>query len=1432
MNLRPKTIQRLLVLLAITCVIGVVTGIVVTIQLRRFEEKQQQIRAAGMDAYNRRDYRAAADNLTKYLSDRFDSDAVFALAVSETKLPRPDLGNLLEARGQFARYLQTNSNSLPAKHQLLEIYQKLHYTSETATLADDILQQDPNDVPALSARLGQLLRDMKYPLALPVAMRLNELAPDDLSAQETTYFLMSNLGKAPSELTDRADAALAAHPNDSRYEMLRAVAAYFSNDLPGAKKWLQRAAARAPADPQLTTMLVTDFDRMSMWSDSLDLLKRVDADPAAPVSVRAMLVQRLWEFHQNDAAMAQLKGLGTAADSQLIGLHALVSFTESALSEAVKNDVKILSSRADDMVAMGWATLITALANERAIDTSAAPALAQFVNAERNDPDNPDARFYLAMAYQRLGEGELALQCLGQTSQMQPEWPQPYIETAKILLDRGQAFDAIAPAQSACERDPSNRDAQALLAEAQYQQLGPGAQPSAVKAALDRIEQVLKSNPRDATLIADEVDLLARSDRKSEAVETALSAGSDAQPASAHLLRLLSVVDKQNHLQIADQLVDQLGRLKLSTPMEVSDAFEVAANARSTDLALKLMDRLGRENTPAWRLAWLQACDSNGDPTQAGSWETFVDAHPDRLDVLHAALRSPGVLANRALADRTIDRLKAITGEPGIEWKLARARWLLAADEDKKTHANAAAELIAEVVKACPNYAQPRLIWADALATGGDFNGAIACLQIAHQLEPQDPGISIRLATLMIHEGQMQPAGAQLDSIENNPHATKAQLVESAELYRQLGSNRRAIQLLTDPQFNTGDDAARDMLLARLLAEHGELQSASAIYDRWIAPGAATQHAPAAVVRAAAWFNASHGAVEPARKRLSDLTAAQISAFGKELLLGDFESRFGTISAAASHYGNAAKLASNQPDAWLHWAGAMLKARDFTSAAKLARQGLKLNPKNAGLLAMKDHANGLGTLKLAGEGQSQIHPLIEALANDPTDEAATATLNALIDSQTAHEDAGALAERLRSLTEQYPKFIPLLDLLVPLDCHGGRYTQALAAVTRARQMAPAEIDPARQLYVITSTAGQWEKALSAASEWRGRSLEFPQSADIAIATAQIQLDRPANAIDQLSLDLSAPNPDPAQRDDMIALTAQALCMQNEPQRAWKLVHPLVIASAGWRQRWLQIVSTSVRDSVSVADCIEQTAAAVPAAATTGASLGTMPVANSSASSSANSGVISEQLALGRAWFTAGVRLDDADLLHKAESIAQSLTDASTAPADAWLLLGSVQLQLQNLSDAETSLKKAQALSPDSLATKVELARVKLQQNQDLATAKKLASDAVAAEPANGDDHTLLGQIDQQMNDLDAALTEYDTALKLDPKNAQALISLASAQNAAGQFSQARSTLGYVETLIRTEHPTLPANTRAEMQKLRDGGKKPAASAAVSPADRN
>jgi tetratricopeptide (TPR) repeat protein len=488
----------------------------------------------------------------------------------------------------------------------------------------------------------------------------------------------------------------------------------------------------------------------------------------------------------------------------------------------------------------------------------------------------------------------------------------------------------------------------------------------------------------------------------------------------------------------------------------------------------------------------------------------------------------------------------------------------------------------------------------------------------------------------------------------------------------------------------------------------------------------------------------------------------------------------------------------------LEWAGLNLRTRKFADAVKRAEDGLKNVPGDASLKAMIVRARTLEGLTLSDEFQ----PMIDSLAQDPASEGGVATLAAIADSQTAHESADALSDRFATVADQNPRYLPVLVMLVSRDCNAGRYDRAARLAMRACESMPMEPEPARLLTLVLSTSRQWNAALSAATQWRNRTLDHPQNADLAIATAQLELHRPEPAIEQLFPYLSTSINQAATTADAsspatatVELYLKALCLADRADQAWAIAEPLAKQSPQWRRRWPRIISITAKTPTAGGEQLQQ--------------IEPLLAANS----------IEDQLARGEAWCTLGSRFNDTASLNKALSVVEPLTDGSPTPPDAWLVLGDIHQQLDELPEAEADFTKAVAAAPDSAIAKNNLATVIWLRNEDPHPARQLATAAVTASPLNSAMHTTLGEVDEELNDFDAASTQFEIAMRLDADNAEAVIGLASSHDRSGHDEQNSALLQQAQAIIQASNPRLPKPVQQELRRLLSP-KHPAARAAV------
>ncbi len=1450
MSLRPKTKRRLLQLGTGGLAVAAAAAVGVAVQLHRHEAARQVIRAAGMAAFDRGDYRGAAYELQKYLTDnRPDADAIHTLATARVHLPKPDLSHLVAARGLLVRCLEIRPDDVAAQHELLDVYQRLNFRYETVALADTLLRANPADVAALNAEWRELSRppQPQYDRALAMAQRAAAADPADVLAQEATLELMARLHRPPAEGVARADALLKAHPGDPRFELVRGVAALFAGDDAAARHWLAAAAAALGAepapDPGLTLSLAAALDGTGQWSDAVAVLDRAagTARPAPPDLVVA-LAERLWYAGQVARAADRLRTVtpDVKPDARLLGLRALLLDGAAVPTDALVGPAATapppaaaapcpslraaLSARGDDPAAAGWSALVRATDPAHPVEPRQAVALA--ATAARDDADSAAARFFLGRAYLRLGEPALALESLAQAAVLAPAWAAPRLLIATTLLDANEPTAALGPARAALDRDPASALARSAVAVIAYRTLSPRAAPADVAAVLGQVQAAAAADPADPRLPAAAVDLTARaspahsaanatahstahSTARSTAGSTAATAAAlaaiarpTATPAQLYRLAAVAAVD---HLDVTDAVVAAATRLPADTPAHAYDLALALAAVGRADRGRQL---LAGHDAADWQLADLrfrEATTSPANPSDprgdslADAWAVLADANPADVAVQRATLASPAAARNRPLIARAVDCLHALTGDEAVDWRLALARLQLdaaaaaapalspATPGDTGTAAatraaadlNAVASSMAEVTRAVPHLAEPQVLWATALERQGLLPAATAHLRQAVPLAPDDPGLALRLARLLGRQGLFQQAADAVDPLA----ARAADLpppvaVDVADVYRRAGDPKRAEAVLTAADAGVPLDATRYVQLAAAQAAAGDADAAAATLAAalWDAPTPET-------IRAAAAFHAARGQMAAARSALARLdTSASIPPVVRDVTRGQFEAAFGDPAAARAALRSAVNEAPDDPRPWAALAGFEVHAGQPAAALVAADRGLALDRADVALSALRDRARTLDARRAAVP-----QPLLDALAADPTNPAAAATLDALGPGDPAVDNVAVDAvDAVADVAARYPAFAPAQSVAVDRLTAAGRFDEAAAVATRLADAAPADPAGPRLLTAVWSAAGRPDRAVLAAQRWRDRSRAAPQPADDAIAAADLRLGRPGVAVGLLAPYVRDGTADPA----TTAAYARALATDGHPADADAVLEPLAAHSPRWRAAWLAMIADT---APTAADAAARIVRVTPLL---------------------SPGSSADRIAVASAWYTVGTRFADPDPLRRGLAALDPLSDVAAVPTDALVLTGGLHQQLGDLPAAEAAYRRALAASPDLPRAMNNLAWVIALRDGDLADARRLADRAAALVPADADLRATVGQVALKQGDVPAAADAFRRATRLAPRSAAAWAGLADAEARAGHTGDAAGALDRAEALLAPPAPPPSPTTAAELARVR------------------
>jgi tetratricopeptide (TPR) repeat protein len=144
------------------------------------------------------------------------------------------------------------------------------------------------------------------------------------------------------------------------------------------------------------------------------------------------------------------------------------------------------------------------------------------------------------------------------------------------------------------------------------------------------------------------------------------------------------------------------------------------------------------------------------------------------------------------------------------------------------------------------------------------------------------------------------------------------------------------------------------------------------------------------------------------------------------------------------------------------------------------------------------------------------------------------------------------------------------------------------------------------------------------------------------------------------------------------------------------------------------------------------------------------------------------------------------VVEKAQQKVHELLNAGQSNAEILDVLAATEWKLNDPQDAEKHLEEAFSKFPKSLASAVDLARVK-QAHHDLTGAENVLKIACAQKPPSANAFLALGQFYVSAGRGDDAEAQFRRAIEIDPKSGPAVLSLAVLQTRAGKLDEAEQT---------------------------------------------
>lgn len=1390
MNIRPKTLRRLLILFAVLLALTGAIVALVLVSIYKRDVELARLREQAFAAYHQQDYSHSVGLFSDYLARSHrqdkDPDAVFAYAKSRANTPMENSRHIFEAFNVLEQYLQQRPDDNEAQHLLLSLYGKVLYNKEAKSLAAKLLATNPNDVEALRADVAALVNERNLSEALSKCQKLNQLAPLDLASQLRELELMNALKQDPGTILAHAQALRSAHPNDSRFETLMAAAYQYANEPENALKALETAARLEPTDADSILQIGAMLDRAGRFDLSNDLLNRAAAKINDPQLLR-QYVQRLWEQQRYAEVIDRSRGIDFTSpntDAALLGYRALALYDSKQPGDA-RAVLDALSARRDDP-SQAWAIALQARYGP---PVPAAALIQKLKDAVAHDSRNPVLRSMLGDAYDGIGETDQAGREWLVASQLSPTWAMPLFHISRMLAATGRYGEALRVAELVRQRAPGSPSAQIAYTLAWYGVIASSpADPSSpnVTGLLKRLASIQAQVPNEPSTLPAYVSMLARVGQKDKAIEVVKAALAADPPPPNETFARLSQVSREEHLGLEDLLLDRAEKSQGLTPAitfaRATALYEGGKPKEAMDLLVAQRQNHPRE--PSWLLAEAQFRDMVRDPDALKSWTELADANPGDLFVQYGALRSPSRAGDRAFWRRTIDRVKGLTGNSGQVWRLEDARWRLADPADRDL--DSIISSLQQLVRESPGLPDAHRLLAQALIRANrpdSLDKATIELTAANDIQPGDFETLSQITRLLALQGKHDKAVQMVDAFVKQPHLSARQRLWAAETYSDLGFNSAAIKLLSDTDPANTADPARDALLAALYRRTGRSDDADRLYRQILQEPAPD---PAALGNAAEFFASRHDP-KTEQQFVDRLQKMPLRPGTIELLKAHIEELYGSPQNALQILESAANANPGVEQVWQELAGFYLRHNALDQAERAVARGLKTIPASPLLLATREHIGRLRALN--GQG---LAPLVEVIAHDPLNAVATETLKLLAEGHDRGDSAAQTAASLRPLADRHPQFLPAQELLVQQYVAMGQFRDAAEVASRASEISPNSAEPLRLLCAIHSAHGDWASARQAALRWRQK-LVNPIEADLTIATTYLQQRNPdpAAAQQQLAPYVADSTPQPL-RQAALPVYCRALIEAGRTADAAALLQPLLSQSPQWRLVWLELTSAGHKDTEAATDWLSKVAPML------------------------QNGSDQERLALAAAWEEIGTHFDSAAATQQARDLVEPLLTKAPVPANAWQLAAIIWQSLDELPKSEDAWRQSLALNPNDPKSQNNLAYVLLREGgaQRLAEAERLAASAIAAAPSVSTFYDTLARIQLQEGNRDAALKNFRTSLEKDPNNAEAMIGLADAlQSRDSDREEARGLLARINAAIQSANP-LPPPVRKQFERLK------------------
>jgi len=799
MAMKRATRKKLILLgVVLSCIASV--GILWTVREARTRQGLERDLREGLAAYEAKRYEEAVPHLSRYVSrHRDDPEVLLAFADARRLVPAEDgtNSNLRHALAVTRLALDLRPDSVRGRVMLMEITALLHQLTEANEAAGRVLAQDPTNLEAHWIQLKSAELTGRNDERIRAARRMAEAFPTALTVQFEAINQMVQAGIEIDQLRAFVEERRAGVQREIASELLAAQLEGYSasaaatadeRDLHnrGFASHLTAALALHPSEVDEALYLIRALDTTpeAVPDVSADaLVARYLDDPDLARQLTPFVVKRAWQ--RGDQTSLER----TAANHQDASTLGDLSLGWLTLGLPTERRFKEELQARSTTTARAWARIAEAADRVQAGDFGKAREFVAPLRMGADADTSAMASFIDAISLRALGEVGLAEQVLGEVAR-DPAWVRARVQLRDLALQRGDHLAVFVLAQQ--DRLPGTEllmlEAAVSLDESGYQ-WPVGMANGRVRA--DRALMNLRDDPALLALHARAELAAGNSDRALQVAAQLADMPNDR--GDAHVLRL------------ADRLAEADGALAATLrerwATAASDPIDslIEVIQRSDLTATELRDRIEQATVggpPELRLrgGLLLAgmLDQMGDPSAANEFVRLAGQNPTNAVLQIAALKSDAIWEDLSSVAPIIARLRNLTGEDGVSWRVFQHRLDLLRDDSEATAARVINEL-SSVLRLAPNDLLALQLMAEAMTRVGDLDRAANYASLAADAAPGDLAVALDAIEARVRAGQTEEATALLRGKVSTPDDPIASHLRLASLFAMLGLGDQAL---------------------------------------------------------------------------------------------------------------------------------------------------------------------------------------------------------------------------------------------------------------------------------------------------------------------------------------------------------------------------------------------------------------------------------------------------------------------------------------------------------------------------------------------------------------------------------------------------------------------------------------------------------------